>query len=162
MTTHCLISPVLSVRRTRTCQDRLDASSNAGSNQKLTLSSLAPPFAFGHRLNMPASQIAATPVPPYWVVIFTSKRTGGDHGYGAMAEKMLALAGQQPGFLGLESVRGADGFGLTISYWRDEESIALWKAHTEHQVAQEGGKKTWYADYSVRVGRVERDYRKRG
>jgi heme-degrading monooxygenase HmoA len=107
---------------------------------------------------MPANAIAATPAPPYYAVIFTSQRTDGDRGYGVMAERMLALAAQQPGFLGVESVRGADGFGLTVSYWRDESSIANWKANTEHQAAQAAGKQTWYADYAVRVARVERDY----
>ena len=79
-------------------------------------------------------------------------------GYGAMAEKMAALAAQQPGYLGMESARGADGLGITISYWRDETSIAAWKRDTAHQQAQRGGKETWYADYQVRVAKVERAY----
>jgi heme-degrading monooxygenase HmoA len=75
-----------------------------------------------------------------------------------MAEKMVALAARQPGFLGVESARGADGLGITVSYWRDEASIAAWKRDSEHQQAQRGGKETWYADYQVRVARVERAY----
>lgn len=110
---------------------------------------------------MPANSIADTPAPPYYAVIFTSQRTAGDRGYDAMAEKMLSLAAQQPGFLGAESARSTDGFGLTVSYWQDEQSIANWRAHTDHQAAQETGKQTWYADYCVRVARVERDYGKR-
>ena len=73
---------------------------------------------------------------------------------------MLALAAQQPGFLGAESVRGADGLGITVSYWADEQAIARWKANPEHQVAQKTGKESWYADYCVRVAKVERDYGK--
>ena len=107
---------------------------------------------------MPANQIAVTPPPPYYAVIFTSRRTAGDHGYDQMAERMLALAAQQPGFLGAESVRGAEGLGITVSYWTDEQAIAHWKANTEHQVAQQAGKKSWYADYCVRVAKVERAY----
>jgi len=103
-------------------------------------------------------ELARTPAPPYYAVIFTSRRTEGDRGYGAMAEKMAALAAQQPGYLGMESARGADGLGITISYWRDEASIAAWKRDTEHQQAQRGGQQTWYADYSVRVAKVERAY----
>ena len=101
---------------------------------------------------------ARTPAPPYYAVIFTSRRTEGDRGYGAMAEKMAALAASQPGYLGVESARGPDGLGLTISYWRDEASIAAWKRDTEHEQAQRAGRQTWYADYQVRVAKVERAY----
>jgi hypothetical protein len=61
---------------------------------------------------MPENTIGRTPAPPYYAVIFTSQRTSGDQGYGLMAERMLELAARQPGFLGVESVRGADGFGM--------------------------------------------------
>jgi len=105
-----------------------------------------------------SGEVARTPALSYYAVIFTSCRTEGDRGYGAMADKMAALAAQQPGYLGMESARGADGLGITISYWRDEASIAAWKHDTEHQQAQRGGQQTWYADYSVRVAKVERAY----
>ena len=104
--------------------------------------------------------LARTPAPPYYAVIFSSRRTDGDRGYGAMSERMMALAAKQPGFLGVDSARGADGLGLTVSYWRDEASIFAWKRDTEHQQAQQGGKQTWYADYTVRIAKVERAYGK--
>ena len=71
----------------------------------------------------PPSPFAETPQPPYYVVTFSSIRTAGDHGYGAMADRMAELALQQPGCLGAESARDADGFGITNSYWADEESL---------------------------------------
>ena len=104
--------------------------------------------------------IARTPAPPYYAVIFTSRRTEGDHGYGAMADRMVELGSTYDGFLGIESTRGADGLGITVSYWRDEASIAAWKRAAEHQKAQRGGQETWYADYEVRVAKVERAYGK--
>ena len=106
------------------------------------------------------SKIASTPEPPYYAVIFTSLRTSGDDGYSEMADRMEELARQQPGFLGLESARGADGLGITVSYWKDEESIRQWKAQGEHRVAQAHGRQKWYADYFLRVAKVERDYGK--
>ena len=106
------------------------------------------------------AQPAATPEPPYYAVIFTSRRTEGDRGYDAMTGRMVALVVRQPGFLGVESARGADGLGITVSYWRDEAAIAAWKRDTEHQQAQRAGQQTWYADYQVRVARVERAYGK--
>jgi heme-degrading monooxygenase HmoA len=107
-----------------------------------------------------AATIAKTPAPPYYAVIFTSQRTEGDRGYGQMAERMVELASQQPGFLGVESVRSTDGFGITVSYWSSEEAIVAWKAHMEHKPAQEAGKRVWYADYQLRVAKVEREYGK--
>lgn len=102
--------------------------------------------------------IAGTPEPPYFAVIFSSQRTVGDQGYGAMAERMVELARVQPGFLGVESARDAAGFGLTVSYWRDEAAIAAWKAEGEHMVAQRLGREQWYAAFQVRICRVEREY----
>ncbi|RZL64230.1 MAG: antibiotic biosynthesis monooxygenase [Variovorax sp.] len=100
--------------------------------------------------------IATTPKPPYYAVIFTSLRTDGDAGYGAMAGRMDVLARQQPGFLGVESAR--EGVGITVSYWRDLESIRAWKANAEHLVAQHTGQARWYSDYTTRIAKVERDY----
>jgi len=105
---------------------------------------------------MSAPPIAATPEPPYYAVIFTSARTDAERGYDAMAEKMVQLAAQQPGFLGVESVRGTDGAGITVSYWDSERAIANWKQHTEHQVAQRLGREIWYADFALRIAKVER------
>ncbi len=99
---------------------------------------------------------ARTPTPPYYAVIFTSLRTPGDDGYAAMAGRMVALAAQQPGFLGVESAR--DGLGITVSYWADLESIAAWKANAEHLLAQRLGHEKWYAGFKTRIARVERDY----
>lgn len=104
--------------------------------------------------------LARTPQPPYYAVIFTSQRTAGDRGYADMAERMVELAARQPGYLGIDSVRNADGLGITLSYWRDEASILAWKRETEHQQAQQGGQLTWYADYQVRIAKVERAYGK--
>jgi heme-degrading monooxygenase HmoA len=101
--------------------------------------------------------IATTPEAPYYAVIFTSLRKEGDRGYEAMAERMVELASRQPGFLGVESVRDSGGLGITVSYWASEEAIAAWKAHFEHRVAQETGRRVWYSGYRLRVARVERD-----
>ena len=101
--------------------------------------------------------LATTPQPPYWAVIFTSQRTDGDAGYAAMADRMEALAKEQPGFLGLEHARDA-GCGITISYWRSPDDIAAWKKNLEHREAQRLGRKKWYAAFQIRVCKVERAY----
>jgi heme-degrading monooxygenase HmoA len=105
--------------------------------------------------------IARTPEPPYYAVIFTSTRHATDaEGYARMAEAMAALAAAQPGFLGMESVRAPDGNGITVSYWESEAAIRAWKAVAAHREAQRRGRAVWYADYTLRVARVERAYTK--
>lgn len=95
------------------------------------------------------------PPPPYYAVIFTSE-LGDDHdGYEETAELMLALAKNQPGFLGVESARNKTG--ITVSYWKDLESIRQWKEHPEHRKAQETGRRKWYKSFTTRVARVERE-----
>ncbi len=105
---------------------------------------------------MPKPEIAQTPKPPYYAVIFSSHRTAGDNGYAAMAERMVALAAQQPGFLGIESVR--EDLGITVSYWESLEAISNWKKNAEHQEAQRSGRQQWYSGFRVRVAKVEREY----
>lgn len=108
---------------------------------------------------MPDPGLAATPEPPYWAVIFTSRRSQAEpEAYSAMAARMAELALAQPGCLGFESVRSPDGLGITVSYWAGEEAVRAWKAVAEHVGAQRAGRERWYEDYVVRVARVERDY----
>ncbi len=109
---------------------------------------------------MSRPDFAHTPDPPYYAVIFSSQRSRDDFDYAAMSERMMDLARGQPGFLGSESTRDSDGFGITVSYWASQEAIAAWKAHGEHLVAQAMGISTWYTHYEMRVARVERAYRK--
>lgn len=101
--------------------------------------------------------IANTPKPPYYAVIFTSIRTKKEQeAYQKTAARIDELARKQPGFLGVESCR--EEVGITISYWKDLESIKKWKANMEHAEAQQRGKDRWYESYRVRVAKVERDY----
>jgi len=102
------------------------------------------------------SLIANTPKPPYYAVIFTSERTPVDEGYASMSDRMVELAKQQDGFLGVESARNE--IGITVSYWRDLESIRKWKLNTEHLEAQDNGRTKWYQQYKVRICLIERDY----
>ena len=100
--------------------------------------------------------IAQTPTPPYYAVIFTSVRTDGDNGYAEMADRMIELARQQDGFLGVESARNE--VGITVSYWRDLDSIRKWKENVDHSVAREKGRAEWYKSFKTRIAQVERDY----
>ncbi|MDQ1120339.1 antibiotic biosynthesis monooxygenase [Pseudoxanthomonas winnipegensis] len=108
---------------------------------------------------MSDAAFATLPRPPYWSVAFSSRRSAGDDAaYGEAAARMVALARQQPGFLGVESARGADGFGITISYWDSEAAIAAWRAHAEHAAVRATGRRDWYSHFELRIARVERAY----
>lgn len=100
--------------------------------------------------------IARTPDPPYYAVIFTSLRTHRDEGYAETAARMEELARVQPGCLGFESAR--EGLGITVSYWTDEAAIRDWREQVEHAAARRKGRELWYSAYKLRVCRVERDY----
>jgi heme-degrading monooxygenase HmoA len=102
------------------------------------------------------TEIAKTPKPPYYAVIFTSHRTEGDIGYREMAGKMVELVSKQPGFIGVESAR--ESVGITVSYWKDLESIKTWKENADHIMAQQRGKEVWYKEFKTRISKVERDY----
>lgn len=101
---------------------------------------------------------APRPAPPYYAVIFTSQRTADELGYGETADRMVELASQQPGYLGVESARGDDGLGITVSYWRSLEDIAAWRRQMEHTAARNNGRAQWYAHYELRIAKVERAY----
>ncbi|MGA8514899.1 MAG: antibiotic biosynthesis monooxygenase [Burkholderiaceae bacterium] len=110
------------------------------------------------QVTLGASSFALGLKAPYYAVIFSNQRTEGDQGYGAMADRMVELAAQQTGYLGVESVRGADGFGITVSYWDSEQAIVAWKANAEHRQAQSRGWSTWYSHFELRISKVERAY----
>jgi heme-degrading monooxygenase HmoA len=102
-------------------------------------------------------RFAGAPEPPYYAVIFASQRASdGSDDYGTTSDRMVELARQRDGFLGVESARDASGFGITVSYWRDEASIAGWKADLEHREAQRRGRHGYYEKWELRVARVER------
>lgn len=100
--------------------------------------------------------IAKTPEPPYYAVIFTSIQTEKNDGYSEMADKMVELAKQQDGFLGIESAR--NDIGITVSYWKDLNAIKKWKENSDHLIAQKKGRNQWYEKFTTRIAKVERDY----
>ena len=103
--------------------------------------------------------IASTPSPPYYSVIFTSRRSDGDDAaYAATANRMLELAALQDGYLGVESARDKNGVGITVSYWRNLDAIRRWHEVAEHREAQLNGRSRWYDLFAVRIALVERYY----
>ncbi len=102
------------------------------------------------------TQFASTPQPPYYAVIFTSVLASDSNDYHGMADRMIELAGQQVGFLGIESAR--QSIGITVSYWQDLAAIKKWKQQSEHLLAQKMGRELWYSSFQVRIAKIEKDY----
>ena len=100
--------------------------------------------------------IAKTPETPYYAVIFTAIPNKVRVGYNEMAKEMIKLSHKQDGFLGYES--GKEELEITVSYWKDLDSIKNWKNNLAHKNAQEKGKDFWYSSYKVRIAKVEKDY----
>lgn len=98
---------------------------------------------------------ANTPEPPYFAVIFTSRQTADidSRKYAAVAQHMLELAQQQPGFLGVESAR--EDVGITVSYWSSREAIRAWGQQAEHLVAQKLGREKFYEHFILRIAEVQ-------
>lgn len=102
--------------------------------------------------------IAQTLKTPYYAVIFTSILNDeiDKEEYSKTALRMVELAKEQEGFLGIESAR--EEIGITVSYWKDLESIKKWKFQTEHTLAREKGRSDFYKAFKTRISKVERDY----
>lgn len=95
--------------------------------------------------------------PPYYAVIFTSRHVNrADPEYDAAGDEMFAHASKMPGFLGIESAQNPDGFGITVSYWKDEASIKGWREHPRHREIQRIARDKWYESYTTHVAKVER------
>jgi len=94
--------------------------------------------------------------PPYYAVIFTTLLTNDLEGYYETAERMEVLAKEQEGYLGIESARNE--VGITVSYWKNLDSITQWKNNIEHTEARNKGREQWYQQYQLRICKVEREY----
>ncbi len=77
-----------------------------------------------------------------------------------IAAALRAELEQVDGFISVErfSSLTEEGKLLSLSFWRDEESIARWRRQSEHQAAQGRGRHELFANYRLRVASVIRDY----
>ena len=100
--------------------------------------------------------IAQLPAPPYYAVIFTTVLSEHTEGYEEMAKEMETLAKAQPGYLGIDTARAA--IGITVSYWESLEAISAWKHHIAHTKTKAQGRNQWYAQYELKICKVERSY----
>jgi heme-degrading monooxygenase HmoA len=92
-------------------------------------------------------------------VIFIAQRTDlDDTGYMHAAAAMEALAKEQPGYIGMDSVRDSGGLGITVSYWASDADAKAWRDHGEHALIRDAGRDHWYSHYSLHVAQATRSY----
>lgn len=103
------------------------------------------------------NKVVDAPNPPYYAVIAPAELHDDVRGYPEMAAKLMELAAQQPGFIGIES-GFQKGFALAVSYWESLEAIQAWRENARHLVAKDKGRSAWFAKYVTRIARVERVY----
>lgn len=92
-----------------------------------------------------------------YAVIFKAEINKFDENYSAMAKKLRDLAISKYGCKEFVST-AENNFEIAISYWEDMEQIKTWKQDTEHLVAQDLGRSTWYKSYKVEIVEIIRQY----
>lgn len=92
------------------------------------------------------------------VVVFRSRLTAeaGDD-YSEMAAEMLATAKEMRGFVEFKSFKAEDGERVSLVYWQDHETMAAWRNHPRHRVAQSSGRSKWYAYFRLEIADIVRE-----
>ena len=94
--------------------------------------------------------------PPYFATIFTTQLGDALEGYDEASDLMAELVEKYDGFMGMHSARDDDGYGITVCYWKTEDSITAWREDLEHQAVQLKGRGGWYSKYTIQLAEVKR------
>lgn len=80
--------------------------------------------------------------------------------YLALATNMKKHLSDFDGFISVERFESLTEPGklLSVSFWRDEESLSRWRKLEEHRAMQQMGRDGMFRDYHLRIGSVLRDY----
>ena len=80
--------------------------------------------------------------------------------YLAIAAELRAELEKIDGFISIERFSSLveEGKVLSLSFWRDEQAIEVWRNIEAHRLAQEKGRNGVFYDYRLRVAEVSRDY----
>lgn len=96
-----------------------------------------------------------------FAVIFKAKVKHLDQAYIDTAKRMRDRALNE--FNCVDFIAACEGDQeIAISYWQSEADIAAWRNDSEHQLAQQHGKRDWYSSYEVEVVELRRQYTSKG
>ena len=71
--------------------------------------------------------------------------------YEPLAERMLQLAREMPGFVEFKWFQADDGERLSLITFESLQAEQAWRDHPEHRAAQQAGRDRLYATYSISV-----------
>ncbi len=82
--------------------------------------------------------------------------------YVKFAKKLVEKLKKVDGFISIERFKSLsnDGKILSMSVWRDEKSLSVWRNQLEHREGQKAGHDKLFKSYRIRVASVIRDYTK--
>ena len=82
------------------------------------------------------------------------------HRYFELAGELRPELEKIDGFVSIERFESmvTDNKYVSISFWRDEDAVARWRVHEDHQLAQTLGKTEIFADFRISVCDVVRQY----
>ncbi len=85
---------------------------------------------------------------------------GRDAEYFDLAASLRADLEMVDGFISIERFESLTTKGkyLSLSFWRDEDAVRVWRNLDQHRQAQAKGRGGVFADYRLRVASVIRDY----
>ena len=94
------------------------------------------------------------------VIFEVQPAEGRRQAYLDIAAELRALLDEIDGFISIERFESLSTPGkvLSLSFWRDEESVRQWRVREEHRAAQRAGRGGVFQDYRLRIATVTRDY----
>ncbi len=94
------------------------------------------------------------------VIFEVTPREGRADDYFDLAVSLMPEVERIDGFISVERYQSTTNPNkyVSLSFWRDDASVAAWRAHAGHGVAQKRGKEEIFADFRIRIATVERDY----
>lgn len=94
------------------------------------------------------------------VIFEVEMKDGQDQRYFDLAAGLRPELEKIDGFISVERFQSLTTKGkyVSLSFWRDEDAVARWRAHLGHQQAQHRGKREIFRDFRIRVADVVRDY----
>ena len=94
------------------------------------------------------------------VTIFRSRlRPDIGEDYGALSDRMAAIARAMPGYMSDKDFVAEDGERVTIVEFESDDALRAWRMHPEHREAQRLARAIYYEDYSVQTCTIVRESR---
>ena len=88
-------------------------------------------------------------------------KPGREEEYATLAEKVYPEVDTIDGFISVDGFESLSEPGkiLSLSFWRDEESIQCWREHPVHAKVMQQARDHVFSSYRITVSSCIRDYR---